>query len=110
MAIPPELDKDIDTIKQPSNRILVRCLIGAILSLSGVIVWLAKGGNKNQEMQVGIYKAQLASCQLLTDKRDTEIARLNNYIISEGQEDIKREREQVEKLNQIIDKYKTLMK
>ncbi len=103
MSIPPDIEKDIDAIKQPSNRILVRCLIGAVLAMSGVIVWLAKGSNKSQEVQVSVCKAELASCQ-------KEVARLNGYIIAEGQEDIKRERDNVEKLNTIIDKYKSLMK
>lgn len=110
MPIPPQIEKDIDVIKTPSNRILVRCLLAAILALAGVVTYLTKGGNKSQEMQMGIYRAQLVSCQALGDKKDTEIARLNTYIITEAQEDIKHDREVIAKQNEIIEKYKTLMK
>jgi uncharacterized protein HemX len=112
MSIPPEIEKEIDEIKPNSagTKILVRCLIGAILAMGGVIVYLSKGGSKNMEAQVGIYKQQLVTCQTVSDKKDTEISRLNNYIIQEAQEDIRRERKNEDNLNAIIDKYKTLLK
>lgn len=105
MPIPPEIDKDIEQVQPNSagTKILIRCLIGAIIAMSGVIVWYGRGSNQNAAMA-------LTECHMLNNKKDTEIARLNNYIINEAQDDVKRERANEDKLNEIIDKYKTVLK
>ena len=45
MPLPNELIKPIDEIKTASNRVLVICLILAVVSLSGLLIALYKIGN-----------------------------------------------------------------
>lgn len=45
MKLPQELNKSIDEIKTASNRVLVTCLILAVMSLFGLLVALYRIGN-----------------------------------------------------------------
>lgn len=47
MSLPPELKEPIDDIKTPSNRVLVTCLILAVMALAGVVAWLYKNNNND---------------------------------------------------------------
>lgn len=76
MSLPPELKEPIDDIKTPSNRVLVSCLILAIMALSSVIIWQTKGNNKSCEAKA-IYwedkftKKSLECDSLIIDKIKT---------------------------------------
>lgn len=76
MAIPSELIKPIDEIKTPSNKILIICLILAIVFLGTFIVLSVKDTGKN-------CKSEIAA-------KDVEIQRLNKYIIDKTEEDNRR--------------------
>lgn len=56
MSLPEELKEQIDDIKTPSNRVLVTCLILAIMALSGWCIWLVKGSNTNCKDDVSFWK------------------------------------------------------
>jgi CHASE3 domain sensor protein len=110
MSIPLAIEKDIDQVKVPERRIMYKLLIGAVIVLGGVVAWLAKGGNKTTDAQIAVYKAQLSACEVIADKKDIEIARLNSYIIHDKDEQLERDRKSQERLNDIINKYQTLSK
>lgn len=55
MALPKELTKPIDEIKTASNRVLVSCLILAVMSLFGLLIALYRIGNGYRSQ--GIAKA-----------------------------------------------------
>lgn len=119
LQIPENIEKEIDQVKPNSAgiKLALKLLIIAVMALAGVIVWQNKSGTKSNEVQLGIYKAQVASLQAENDKKDTlmngcttEVARLNNYIITQSNEELKRERENDAKRTEMFDKIKTLIK
>lgn len=117
--IPATIEKEIDQVKPNSAgiKLALKLLIIAVMALAGVIVWQNKSGTKSNEVQLNIYKAQVASLQSENDKKDTlmnscttEIARLNNYIITQGNEELKRERDNDVKWKEFLEKTNTLLK
>lgn len=74
--IPQELTKPIDEIKTPSNKILIICLVSAVMFLTSLLVWKWKGDG--------------ADCATRVADKDIEIRRLNKYIIDKQDEDNQR--------------------
>lgn len=101
--IPPELEKPIDEIKTPSNRILVICLISAISVMGSVIFYSSKGSSKNLQNE-------LTSCQNELKECRNDIKILNQLRYDDAVKDALREREKTAKLDSIINAVKKLSK
>lgn len=74
MSLPEELKEPIDEIKTPSNRVLVTCLILAIMALSTVIVWQYKYGSAYWE---GKYDKKAAEVDSLRNDKVISVMEQN---------------------------------
>lgn len=93
--IPKDLKKPIDEIKTPSNRILIICLILAIIFMGTFIVTTMKNQGKNCSDEIAAKKLEL-------ELKDIEIKRLNKYIIDKQDEDNQRLIKRKEQVDSIL--------
>lgn len=99
--IPPELKKPLDEIKTPSNRILLICLILAIVSLGTVIGYLWKGNDKNLKRELSQQEAENLALK-------DEVKRLTKYIFDKQEEDNQRLKKREAYMDSIINVTKSL--
>lgn len=93
--IPEELKKPIDEIKTPSNRILVICLILAIISLSSIITY-------QNRHNTNITTKDLDDCIKIELEKNEEIRQLNKFIIDKQEEENKRLKKREAAMDSII--------
>lgn len=112
MAIPDELLKPIDEIKTPSNKILIMCLVIAVVSLFGINIILYRSGQEDKKDAIQEAKEQAKKSSMKSDYWE-KMARIKDSLYDDcgGKrlEDARRSDNSVDKRGSLSDSIQKLI-